>query len=118
MARDCEELSPNARKLFDQIKAYFPLDPWLKPQSTEDGKVFENIWYDLRKSSDRDLLAGKKRNLLGVLVELSAIEYKKQYGSLLGFANRHLNPLIAYIAELLLLLTDLDFQIETLDLVE
>lgn len=120
MATDCEELSPNARKIFEKLKVFYPPDSWKNPQFTEEGKVHESgsSWYDLRKSKDRNKLMEEKKNFLGYVVELNAISHYEENGSLEGFFEKQYSRLMTNALGILMLLNDLDFQIETLDLVD
>lgn len=118
MARDCEKLSPKALEIFGKLKPHFPPDPWKKPQWFEDGRVYRNGSFDLRKSSDRQRLERDIQMFVGYLVGIAASSYRRKNGSLEGFAIEHLGDLNKAAAELLLLLQDLDFQIETADLIE
>ena len=117
--RDCEELSPHAKVKFDRLKPFFPPDPWDKPRWQEEGLVFSNGWLDLRKSADRKKLEEQLLRFIGHAAKTAASLYRnKRAGSLEGFEHEHYGPVIQQKAELLLLLDDLDFQIETYDLVE
>jgi hypothetical protein len=121
MAIDCEQLSPNAQKIFEKLKPYYPPDPWDKPQWFPEGIVHEigSPRYDLRKSADRQKLIDWVLHMLGVIVETDASIYaKKRHGSLKGFTRTHFSRMLQHEAEFLLILRDLDFQIETMDLVE
>jgi hypothetical protein len=118
MATDCEVLTPNARKIFEKLKPFFPPDPWKKPNWFEDGTVRDNGLFDLRKSQDRTRLIETSKSTLGSFVELQAIIYQKKNGTLEGFEVDHFGQMIKKEAELLLLLNDLDFQIETADLID
>lgn len=118
MAVDCEQLSPNAQIIFEKIKPYFPPDPWNKPSWTEEGIVHHNWFFDLRKHKDRDKLIEWQKNFIGSCIGLTASSYRKNNESLDGFLNKCNDGLIQKTTELLLLLEDLDFQIETLDLCE
>jgi hypothetical protein len=113
--RDCEELSPNARKIFDKIKPYFPPDPWNRPQWTNEGLVYANGWCDLSKSSARKDRIQWEKNMIGYLVGLQGTTYKKRHGSLDGFTSQHYSRLTQHHVELLLLYEELDYQIETGD---
>ena len=123
---DCEKLSPNAKKIFDKIKDYFPPDPWQNPRWTEDGKVNDNGWHDLKKSEDRDRLINRYRNYIGSSIVLSiradldhrggSIDYDKIQKVVEG-CYISLNTRSRFIC-LVVLLEELDFQIETMDLVE
>ncbi len=118
MRTNCERLSDNARKIFDKIKPFYPPNPWKKPQWNEDGLVFDNGWLDLRKSSDRDCLQNQKESSIGFSVKIAALVYRDKHKSLEGFSQEHYSKSIENSVALLLLLEDLDFQIETMDLVE
>lgn len=118
MATDCEKLSPKALKIFEQLKPYFPPDPWGNSNWNEDGTVRSNGLFDLRKSSDRNKLIEKIKSTLGSFVEISAGSYKRKNGSLEGFEIDHFGMMIRREVDLLFTLNELDFQIETLDFVE
>lgn len=123
MAIDCEQLSPNARKIFEKIILYFGkkgLDPWGKPVWKPEGIIHElgSPPYDLRTSADRQKLIDWYQRMIGHSVYLDADSYRKNHRSLQGFNRRRYSRLIQHWAELLVLLHDLGFQIETLDLVE
>ena len=115
---DCEQLTPNARKIFKKIKMFFPPDPWNRPQWIEDGKVYDNGWFDLKKSADRERLKKQKQSLLGYFIETQASGYREKNGSLKGFTRQCFSQPIQTHVEILLLLNDLNFQIETMDLME
>ena len=118
MPTDCERLSENAQGIFKLLEAHFPPDPWKKPQWTVEGKVFDNGWFDLRKGEDRKRLTEKKKNFLGYLVEIEASRHRKDNGRLDGFTNQCFTEIMRKHAEILLILNDLDFQIETGDIVD
>ena len=118
MATDCDELSPNARKIFEKLKVFYPPDSWKNPQFTEDGKVLDNRWYDLRKSKDREALEESTRKFLGYVVEINALGHYQKNGSLTGFTEQKYSPVMTKSLEILMLLNDLHFQIETLDLID
>ena len=120
MAVNCEKLSSNAQLIFEKIKPHFPPDPWNKPRWTEEGIVYSNGFFDLRKHNDRDKLMEKQKSFIGYCIGLNGSSYKKEHnGSLDGFLNNLMSDsLIQKTTELLLLLQDLDFQIETLDICE
>lgn len=116
---DHEGLSVDARAIFEKIKPHFPLDPWGKPRWTEEGKVFDNGWFDLRKKADRRRLEEQRKSFLGYLVQVRARAYRdRNHQSIEGFAGEPFSQVIEDYAELLLFLEDLDFQIETMDLAE
>jgi len=69
--------------------------------------------------ADRERLEGRQKSLIGYLVEIQAIRYRDEHeGSLDGFTNVPFPRTIQHQAEILLILNDLDFQIETMDIVE
>lgn len=113
---DCDQLSPNARKIFENIKAYYPPDPWGDPRWEEAGRVYGNGWKDLRKKEDRDTLVNWYKFLIGSIIITSAIENKIRRKKL-DRSVFHFKMSKNWI-ELAVLLEELDFQIETLDLVE
>jgi hypothetical protein len=117
MATDCEKLSESAQRIFERLRPYFPPDSWKKPQYTEEGKVCENGWYDLRLSADRTRLISAKLSAIATFVEIQASMHRDGHGSLEKFTESHFPRSIQYLAEQLLILRDLDFQIETGDLV-
>ena len=113
---DCVELTPNARKIFDEIKAYYPPDSWKNPRCTDNGRVSDNGWHDLRNKADRDKLIRFYQHLIGSTVVLSACSARDKHQKL---TNSLLNlKMSRRWIELAILLHELDFQIETLDQVE
>ena len=118
MATDCQVLSPKAREIFERLKPFFPPDPWKQPRWNEDGTVEDNGRYDLRQSADRQKLLEKMRSALAMFVETVAGVYKTNNGSLDGFEVDHFGLMIRNGVELLFVLRDLDFQIETGDLLD
>ncbi|HEX5430248.1 MAG TPA: hypothetical protein VFX17_04195 [Patescibacteria group bacterium] len=114
---DCEKLSLAAQAIFGQLKPFFPPDPWNKPQWIEEGVVIDNGQHDLRKSADRAKLIEKTEATLGSFVEVAARSYRRKNGSLEGFEIDHFGPMIKNKVELLFILEELNFQIETMDLV-
>ncbi len=115
---DCDKLSPKAVNIFEKLKPFFPPDPWKKPQWIEGGRVFDNGEFDLRNSTDRDKLIDKTKMMLGSHIELAANIYHRNTKTLEGFEIEHFGKAIRHTAELLLILNELDFQIETMDLFE
>ena len=113
---DCEKISPHALDIFEEIKAYYPSDPWSRPQWTEEGKVFDNGWHDLRKKEDREKLITWYEHLIGSTIVVFAGRDK--------YDGKELSPSVFHFEmykkwiELAVLLKELDFQIETLDLAE
>lgn len=116
MAIDCPALSSKAQEIFAKLEPFFPPNPWGKPQWFAEGKISDDGWYDLRLATDRRRLEEKLKGLIGHFVELKAESYRKKHACLTGFTNEHFDPGMQKQAEVLLLLKDLDFQIETLDL--
>lgn len=114
---DCEKLSPNALKIFERIKKFYPPDPWDNPQWTEEGRVNDNGWRDLRKKADRDKLMKKYEHVIGFVIVASARSLIDKKEKLTRRSVFNLKASRGWI-ELACLLYDLDFQIETLDLVE
>ena len=120
------ELSYSARKIFENLKPYFPSDPWNNPCWKPEGLVNSNGWHDLRKREDRERLIDQEKQSLGYQVFIEATLYRKNHGCVprgeLGwmtdFEHHHIARSMQHGAELLLLLLDLDFQIQTLDLLE
>lgn len=113
---DCEQLTPNARRIFEQIKAYYQPDPWKNPQWTEDCTVYDNGWHDLRKKADREKLVKWYEGLIGSTVVSSARNAKDKHQRLTR-SMFNLKMCRKWI-ELATLLYELDFQIETLDMME
>ena len=118
MARNCKTLSPKAAEIFKKLEPFFPPDPWHNPQWFEDGKIRDNWLYDLRLSDDRERMEKWYQLMIGHSVQLSADMYLKEKGSLDDFTPQNFIEQIRHHAKLLLILQDLDFQIETLDIVE
>ena len=118
MAVDCKAFSSKAEEIFGKLEPYFPPDPWGKPRWIYGGKVFDNGWYNLCKSKDRMKMIRLKRSLAGYIAEVEAAYYRGRKGSLSGFTRQRFTPLVQNTLELLLLLQDLDFQIETSDFVD
>lgn len=125
MAQDVQELSPDAKKIFGNLKPYFPSDPWGNSCWDPSGLVFNNIWYDLRNSEARNRLIDQEKQTIGYQVQIEASLYVKknncvsngELGWMTNFTYHHFSRSVQHNAELLLLLLDLDFQIETLDIV-
>ncbi|MEK7654377.1 MAG: hypothetical protein AAB345_03850 [Patescibacteria group bacterium] len=118
MATDCEKLSPAAKKIFDKLKPFYPPDPWRKPRWEKDGVVIDNGTYDLRRHADRKRLEDNRQSFLGYMLALAASIHRDGAGSMQGFTEKHFSEHMQQVAEQLLLLRDLDFQIETVDLVD
>lgn len=113
---DCEKLSPNALKIFEKIKAYYPVDSWKNQQWTGVGTVYDNGWHDLKKAEDRDKLIKKYEHIIGHVIVLSA-RNKMERGEVLTKSVFDFRGSKRWI-EIAGLLYDLDFQIETMDLIE
>lgn len=113
---DCEKLSPNALKIFEKIKVCYPPDPWKAPQWTEYGTVYDNGWHDLRKSEDRNKLMERYTSAIGRIILMTARISRDQSKELRG-CDINLKMCERWI-DLVILLEELDFQIETMDLVE
>ena len=70
------------------------------------------------ENADRKRLEAWEKSMIGYLVEIQASMYRdKHSGSLDGFTNVTFPRTIQRHAEILLIVTDLDFQIETGDIV-
>jgi hypothetical protein len=115
MPTDCEVLSSDAEAIFKKLEPYFPSDPWKKPRWQEEGTVRGDELFDLRKGEDRDRLIRQTLSELGSASEIQALIHRKKDGSLEGFDLAHFGKMVQQRAELLLLLRELDFQIETGD---
>lgn len=116
---DCEQLSSNARRIFEKMKEHYPPNPWGESCWKEDGLVQDysnTIWYDLRKSRDRQTLIDKYISDIGRRIVLTARSFRKEKKKLRA-CDINLKACERWI-DLVMLLGDLDFQIETMDLVE
>lgn len=113
---DCQELSPNARKIFERIKEYYPLDPWGKQQWSEEGTVTDNGVFDLKKAEDRSKLISRYESLIGSTIVMFA-KSESDTGNKITRKVFHFKMSKKWI-ELAVLLHELDFQIETMDLVD
>lgn len=116
---DCKQLSPNACKIFEKMKEHYPPNSWGNPCWKEDGLVqnYSNTtWYDLKKSQDRQTLIDKYIYAIGRNVVLTASSFRKEKKELRA-CDINLKVCKRWI-DLVMLLEDLDFQIETMDLVE
>ena len=116
--RDCEALTPSAQKIFETLKPHFPPNPWGRPQWQKEGIVIDNWTYDLRKAADRTRLIDWTIRLIGPAVELEARMLEKEKGSIDTLTEHKFNDHIRHLAKLLLILRELDFQIETQDIVD
>ena len=118
MATDCEKLSPNAETIFKKLEQFFPPDPWDNPNWLPEGIVRDNGMFDLRKSVDRNKLEEKTRISIAGFVEVSAGVFLTKNKSLEGFEVAHFGLAIKKQIELIFILRELDFQIETMDLID
>jgi hypothetical protein len=118
MSRDCKRLSPAAREIFKKLEPFFPPDPWKKPLWVKSGRVYSNGWHDLKLAADRKKLLESNKSFMGYCIQGKASSFRDKHGSLEGFADEPISKMVAHNALLQLLLEDLDFQIETMDLVE
>lgn len=113
---DCEKLSPNAQKIFNQIASHFPSNPWGRQMWSVDGIIEDNGVYDLRKGEDRGKLIARYESQIGNAVVLFARSrvYKKEELTPEVFSFNLSKKWI----EIAVLLYKLDFQIEIWDLME
>lgn len=118
MTRDVDVLSPKAQVIFAKLELYFPPDPWKNPRWLPEGIVKDNWVYDLRKNADRKRLETWENSMIGYSVKTQASMYRdKHQGSLDGFTDTTFPRSIRRHVEVLLIVSDLDFQIETGDIV-
>lgn len=113
---DCEKLSPNAQKIFEKIKNLYPPDPWQNPQWKEEGLVYDNGWQDLRKSAIRRSLIDSYNHIIGLSITQTAHSFRKANKEMRS-CDINLKIYEAWIDKVIVL-EELDFQIETMDLVE
>ncbi len=121
MATDRETLSKKAREIFEKIKVHFPPDPWGKPQWSEEGIVISNGTFDLRKSADREALMNREQHQIGyIVVTIDAPKARNETDRTVTteLSRRTYNLMIMSHVNLFLLLSDLDFQIATMDVVD
>lgn len=118
MARDCEKLSTGALEIFKKLEPFFPPDPWKNPQWKEEGVVISNWTYDLRKHADRERLEIWTQRRIGSSIRTTAGVLKAKEGSLESFTEQKFGEYIKKLVELLLILDDLSFQIETQDILD
>lgn len=118
MARDVEALSPKAAVIFARLKPFYPLGAFQQVQWEEAGRVYDNGWHDLRLSADRERLENWNKSMIGYLVRAEASMFVKAHGSLDDFTRHHFTTHMKELAEQLLILDELSFQIETLDICE
>ena len=112
------QLSPAAFEIFKKLEPFYPPDPWGKTQWKEGGFVYHNGWLDLRKKPGRDQLERQVRETIAMFVEMSAGLYLKEKGTLKGFDREPYPTAVMHQVELLFILRDLDFQVETGDFVD
>lgn len=115
---DCEKLSSNALEIFKKLEPFFPPGPWKTPQWQVEGIVISNWTYDLRKQVDRKRLEDWHLHMVGFKMREDAKRMLEKGGTLLGIEHRHIPQGIQHHLEILLILSDLDFQIETGDFID
>ncbi len=117
---DCVKLSKKSQDIFGKIAAFYPPGPFGHINVRQSGKIRDNSrWYDLKKSKHRKKRIEWVKGMIGYMVGLHADSYRKEHGgSLVGFGKKGNGRLVTRYAEELMLLEDLDFQIETGDLVD
>ncbi len=118
MARDVETLSPKAAAIFAKLKLFYPVGAFNMIQWEEVGRVHNNGWYDLRLHAERERLEKNRLSMIGYLVRAEASMFVKTHGSLDDFTRHHFTTHMKELAEQLLILDELSFQIETLDICE
>lgn len=121
MNTNCKELSKKAREIFEKIKDHFPPDPWKNPQWREEGIVISNGTFDLRRSADRKALMDREQSQIGyivVTIDAASARDKTDGTVTVELSRRTYNPMIMRHVNLYLLLNDLDFQIETTDVID
>ena len=118
MARDCKKFSPKAQEIFNKLEQHFPPDPWKNSQWNGKGTLRDNGIYDLRKSADRMRLESDNKAFVGYWVALEAIRHIKEQGTLDAFTQVEVAGAFKKSVEILVILNELDFQIETMDIVE
>lgn len=114
------KLSAKSQAIFLKLMPWFPGDSWGRPRWHPEGVVYNNgRRYDLRKSADRQALIDRELMLIGSAIEIGASVYaKKHKGEYAGYELEPVGPMAAKRVELVKYLRDLDFQIETGDLVD
>lgn len=111
---DCEKFSLEAQQIFQKIITHYSVNPWGTPQWTEDGSVFDNGWHDLKRKDHRDKLLKWYECLVGTTVVSFARRAEKEGRN---FSDEFINlKMLQVWIDLALLIEELDFQIETLDL--
>ncbi len=113
------ELSAKSQAIFLKMKPWFPNDSWGNAKWHAEGIVNNGRRYDLRKSADRNALIEWELLMIGSAIENSASVYAtKHKGEYVGYELEQVGSMVAKRAELVRHLRDLDFQIETGDLVD
>lgn len=112
---DCKELTPAAQEIFLKLIHYFPPNTFDKAQWNIAGTVcWSGSWYDLRKQSDRDKLLAEYTQVIGAQTIASAKIEKHETGNI---TKASFPFILAQIwIEQAVLLSELDIQINTLDL--
>lgn len=119
MSPQPQPLSPKAQAIFDKLQPFFPPDSFGNVCWEREGVVIQNAKrLDLRDKDVRRSLENHYQQIVGSTVSLQAKAFRKKKGSLAEFAFERYPTMIIDWLEILLILDELDFQIETLDLVE
>ena len=121
MDAETPPLSEKSRIIFKKLEPLFQPGPFPGQINwQEEGVVVDQtVFYDLRKREDRERLERSYSQLIGHTVfTLKAKPYAEKNGSLEGFEHEHHSPMIVRWLQILLIVDELDFQIETMDLVE
>lgn len=116
--RDVEKLSPKALEIFKKLQPHYPLGAFGRPQWLPEGKIEDNGVFDLRTAAGRKKLEGQLLTVIGYVIRNSAHVYKRQKGvglCIAGFEEERIGRGVRDFVEVLLILGELDFQIETLD---
>lgn len=117
MPTDCVALSQNAQKIFGELKQYFPKNAYDRDVWIETGIIDDNGLFDLRRAQGRADLERKIKERIGDMVLTRVQRYIKEKPDH-GFDIEHFGAMICREAQILEILVRLDFQIETLDIVE
>jgi len=115
---DSETLSPKALEIFSKLKPFYVQDSWGNPQWKEEGIIIDNGPYDLRKKTERQRLEQTQKQIIGFLMFLCAKKIMKDESTLIGLTSNHIPISVQRHLEILLILDELDFQIETMDFVD
>ena len=115
---DCEKLSTKALGIFKKLQPFYPQDSWSNPQWKEEGIILDNGPYDLRKKVDRQRLEQRQKQMVGYVMVLCAKKIMEDESTLIGLTDHRIPRSTQRHLEILLILEELDFQIETMDLVE